>query len=95
MEKLTEFVVNNYVLFLTITIILIFALIGYIYDSKKEKEDKVKKNEDEINEQMLENLVVPEGKSLADTVMASKNNEQVPDNTVSQDATIQNNEQLK
>ena len=44
---------------------------------------------------MLENLVVPEGKSLADTVMAPKNNEQVPDNTVSQDATIQNNEQLK
>lgn len=73
MEKIIEFVANNYVWFLTFTILLIFALIGYIYDTKRSSEDLVKKSEDEINEEMLENLVVPEGKSLADTVNASKN----------------------
>lgn len=73
MEKIIEFVGNNYVWFLTLTILLIFALIGYIYDTKRDKEDLVKKSEDEINEEMLENLVVPEGKSLAESVNASKN----------------------
>lgn len=73
MEKIIEFVANNYVWFLTFTILLIFALIGYIYDTKKSSEDLVKKSEDEINEEMLENLVVPEGKSLAETVNISKN----------------------
>lgn len=73
MEKIAEFVANYYGWFLTISILLIFALVGYIYDTKKTKEDLVKKSEDELNEEMLENLVVPEGKSLAETVMASKN----------------------
>jgi hypothetical protein len=73
MEKIIEFVGNNYVWFLTITILLIFALIGYIYDSKRDKEDLLKKSEDNINEEMLENLDIPEGKSLADTVNAAKN----------------------
>ncbi len=73
MEKIIEFVANNYAWFLTITILLIFALIGYIYDTKREKKDLVKKSEDELNEEMLQNLVVPEGKSLAETVMSSKN----------------------
>ncbi len=73
MDKIIEFAANNFGWFLTITIVLLFALIGYIYDTKRNKDDLVKKSEDEINEKMLENLVVPEGKSLADTVMASKN----------------------
>ncbi len=73
MDKIIEFVANNYGWFLTITILLLFALIGYIYDTKKSKEDLVKKSEDELNEEMLENLVVAEGKSLADSVMVSKN----------------------
>lgn len=73
MEKIIEFVANHYVWFLTFTILLIFALIGYIYDTKKSSEDLVKKSEDEMNEEILENLVVPEGKSLADSVNVSKN----------------------
>lgn len=72
MKNIIEFVANNYGWFLTLTILLIFALIGYIYDTKREKEDLVKKSEEELNEEMLKNLVVPEGKSLAETVMASK-----------------------
>ena len=56
MEKLAEFVGNNYAWFLTITIILLFALIGYIYDSKKNKEDLIKKAEQAIDEESLDNL---------------------------------------
>ena len=73
METIVEFVANNYGWFLTITILLIFAIIGYIFDTKKSKEDLIKKTEEEINEEMLENLAVPEGKSLAETVNVSKN----------------------
>ncbi len=62
MDKLIEFVSNNYAWFLTISIILLFALIGYIYDnrnnfkgsngeSKKEITDK-----EEIKEEVKENL---------------------------------------
>ena len=62
MDKLIEFVSNNYAWFLTISIILLFALIGYIYDnrnnfkgsngeSKKEIIDK-----EEIKEEVKENL---------------------------------------
>ncbi len=75
MDKIVEFVGNNYAWFLTITIILLFALIGYIYDSKRSKSDLMKKNEDKI-EESLENLIIPEnmeGKNLQDMVAKSKN----------------------
>ena len=51
---------------------MIFALIGYIYDNKK-GESLIGKVEEELDEESLENLVVPEGKSLAETVSVSKN----------------------
>lgn len=73
MEKFIDFVGNNYAWFLTITIILLFALIGYIVDTKKSKNSLFAKNENEIDEEAIENLIVPEGKSLAETVNVSKN----------------------
>jgi len=73
MEKVIDFIGDNYAWFLTITIFLLFALIGYIYDSKKNKNDLFTKTENEIDEESLENLIVPEGKSLAETVNVSKN----------------------
>lgn len=73
MEKIIDFIGNNYSWFLTITIILLFALIGYIIDSKRNKNDLFKKTENELVEESLENLIVPEGKSLAETVNTSKN----------------------
>jgi hypothetical protein len=72
MEIITELIVNNYVLILTITIILIFALIGYIYDSKKE-ESILRKSESELDEEAIQNIVIPDGKSLKDSVSVSKN----------------------
>lgn len=73
MEKIIEFIGNNYSWFLTITIILLFALIGYIFDTKKNKNDLLKKTENELYEESLENIMVPEGKSLSDAVSTSKN----------------------
>ena len=73
MEKIIEFIGNNYVWFLTITILLLFALIGYIYDSKRSKSDLIKKTEDEIDEESLEKIEIPEGKSLSDLISKSKN----------------------
>ena len=68
MEKIIEFIANNYAWFLTITILLLFALIGYIYDTKKNDNDLLKKSEEE-----LEKIKVPEDKSLSDMVSKSKN----------------------
>ncbi len=73
MEKIIEFIGNNYAWFLTITIILLFALIGYIHDSKRNKKDLMKLSEEAIEEESLENIKVEETKSLADMVNKSKN----------------------
>ncbi len=73
MDNLIEFISNNYAWFLTITILLLFALVGYIYDTKRSKNDLIAKNEEEMNEMDLENITVPEGKSLSDMVTNSKN----------------------
>ena len=73
MEKIIEFISNNYAWFLTITIILLFALIGYIYDSKRSKNDLLKKTEEEIDEESIENIVIENDKSLSDMISKSKN----------------------
>jgi len=73
MDKIIEFIGDNYSWFLTITIILLFALIGYIYDTKKEKNDLLKKTEMEIDEESIENIVITEEKSLSEAVIKSKN----------------------
>jgi len=73
MENIIEFIGNNYAWFLTITIILLFALIGYIVDSKRNKNDLLKKTEIEIEEIDIENIKSQEGKSLNDVVSTSKN----------------------
>ncbi len=73
MEKIVDFIGDNYAWFLTITIILLFALIGYIVDSKRNKNDLFKKTENEMDEINLENITIQEGKSLNDMVSKSKN----------------------
>ncbi len=65
MDKLIEFVGNNYAWFLTITIILLFALIGYIYDNRKtnlkiKEEDEVKDEEELANEVVIEEVKTEE-----------------------------------
>ena len=49
MDAFTNFLANNYVWFLIISLILIFALIGYLVDSKEIKSGKkIKKQKEEL-----------------------------------------------
>ena len=49
MEALIDFLVNNYIWFLVITLILIFALIGYLVDTNEQKKDRTLASKDESN----------------------------------------------
>ena len=51
MEAFTNFLVNNYIWFLLVALILIFALIGYLVDSKPNKKNEVKKTNNQISNQ--------------------------------------------
>ena len=73
MGKIVEFIASNYAWFLTITILLLFALIGYIYDTRKNDNDLLKKSEEELDEESLEKIKIEEDKSLSDMVSKSKN----------------------
>lgn len=77
MDKFITFVSDNYIWFLVITIFLIFALIGYIYDNKRSKTDYIRKNDNLVQEEEIE---LPEGKSINDLVNNTNNNENVIDN---------------
>ena len=60
MEKIIEFIGNNYVWFLTITIILLFALIGYIFDNRKSVGKKeVEEDKDEV---IVEEVKMPDAR---------------------------------
>ena len=73
MEKVIIFIVRYYSWIVAATVLLIFALVGYIVDSKREKNDLFKKNEREIEEENIESLIIPEDKSLSESINVSKN----------------------
>lgn len=79
MDKFITFVSDNYIWFLLITIFLIFALIGYIYDNKRSKTDYIYKNDALVQEEEIE---LPEGKSINDLINSTDNNETEIDNNV-------------
>lgn len=83
MDKLVNFLVDNYIIFLVIALILVFALIGYLVDSKKKsgKQDvtvpdeademsgALKQKNDNQNEEMLKETIKPMANvSLAEAV---------------------------
>lgn len=74
MDNFIAFVTNNFIWFLVISIFLIFALIGYIYDMKKEKNNYLK-NETVGSSVEPENIVIPENKSINDMLSANKTDE--------------------
>ena len=53
MEGFTNFLVNNYIWFLIVALILIFALIGYLVDTKEDKLVASKKDEPKEDEVVL------------------------------------------
>lgn len=79
MDKFITFVSDNYIWFLLITIFLIFALIGYIYDNKRSKTDYINKNAELVQEEEIE---LPEGKSINDLINSTDNNETEIDNNI-------------
>lgn len=71
MEGFLNFLVDHYVLFLTISILLVFALIGYFVDVNRRKNNVYKINKpEEIN---LESLEVQENVALSDALNKNKN----------------------
>lgn len=79
MDKFITFVSDNYIWFLLITIFLIFALIGYIYDNKRSKTDYINKNAKLVQEEEIE---LPEDKSINDLINSTDNNETEIDNNI-------------
>lgn len=79
MDKFITFVSDNYIWFLLITIFLIFALIGYIYDNKRSKTDYINKNDALVQEEEIE---LPEDKSINDLINSTDNNETEIDNDI-------------
>lgn len=79
MDKFITFVSDNYIWFLLITIFLIFALIGYIYDNKRSKTDYINKNDALVQEEEIE---LPEDKSINDLINSTENNETEIDNNI-------------
>ena len=79
MDKFITIVSDNYIWFLLITIFLIFALIGYIYDNKRSKTDYINKNDALVQEEEIE---LPEDKSINDLINSTDNNETEIDNNI-------------
>lgn len=48
MQKFVDFLANNYMLFLLISLVLVFALIGYLVDSKKKEKIAAEKEKGEV-----------------------------------------------
>ena len=44
MEAMLDFIKNNYIMFIVVSIVLIFALIGYMVDNKYNKDVEIKHN---------------------------------------------------
>lgn len=75
MDSFVTFLSDNYVWFLVITIILLFALIGYFVDARKTKYDLFTKNETEI-ESHAKNYELPSDKSLNDILNNSSSDDE-------------------
>ena len=67
MDAFTNFLANNYVWFLIISLILIFALIGYLVDSKEIKSGKkIKKQNEELK--VVDFSTIDQSKSLNQSI---------------------------
>ena len=67
MSNFINFVSDNYVWFLVISIFLIFALIGYIVDSRRD-ESLLNRRKKEPSDIVTMEIDIPEDKSINDTI---------------------------
>ena len=70
MQTFIDFLVNNYLWFLVITIILIFALIGYLVDTYEKKE---KHTENKIDANLNESTPINLDQSIQSTENVENN----------------------
>ncbi|MBE6161772.1 MAG: hypothetical protein E7158_06105 [Firmicutes bacterium] len=73
MEGFTNFLANNYVWFLIITLILLFALIGYLVDLKDIKTGRVKKTKDD-DLKIIDFSSIDQTKSLNQSIKEESSN---------------------
>lgn len=83
MEIFIDFLVNNYIWFLLITIILFFSLIGYIVDSKEQKTITVFNSPLEMQRNLTNLAASAQNKTLGEAIAPNVNLMNYP-NQVSQ-----------
>ena len=94
MEAILNFLVDNYLWFLIISLILVFGLIGYIVDSYEKKSPKLHfGSNDDIN---AEGDISSEPKTLKE-LLDEQNNEKINDSEISEEAKVlpENTEETK
>ena len=81
MSSFVNFVSDNYVWFLVISIFLIFALVGYIGDSRRDESllNRRKKEPSDIETMEID---IPEDKSINDTINNNSMAIEMEDNSV-------------
>lgn len=87
MDAFTNFLANNYVWFLIISLILIFALIGYLVDSKEIKSGKkIKKQKEELK--VVDFSTIDQSKSLNQSIKEENKTDLNLDNYVSKTSEV-------
>ena len=86
MDFVIDFLVGNYMWFLVITIILIFALIGYVVDSKEHKEVSIFDSPQELAKNLEMLAASAQNKTIGDamknfSVNMNPMNQSVPTNS--------------
>ena len=71
MDEFTNFLANNYIWFLIISLILLFALIGYLVDVKETKMGR-KLRKKRVEPKIVDFSTVEEGKSLNQSLREEK-----------------------
>lgn len=87
MDAFTNFLANNYVWFLIISLILIFALVGYLVDSKEIKSGKkIKKQKEELK--VVDFSTIDQSKSLNQSIKEENKTDLNLDNYVSKTSEV-------
>lgn len=71
MQELLNGVIDNYFWFLLVSIILLFALVGYFVDAKRKKNKRYKISQN--NEINLDKIEIKENVALSEMVSKNKN----------------------
>src|SRR5574344_2701107 len=81
MSAVSEFLANNYIWFLILGIILIFALIGYIVDAKNPKSEKLDTVKLDSKNEVNKKVPIKEEKNKEEKVEVLTNNDSKLENT--------------